>query len=166
MNHLVNKPPARLATRPPSPPTSRSARLDLSSDEGSTIPLILAFFLIGLLMVAGAVMAGDAYTKQRDLQSICDGAAIAAANSVDTATARTHPLSGALPLSGVQPAAESYLARDPGRAGVRVAATVSPDGQTVHADCLRHVRIAFGAAFGRGNGVDEHASASARSTLG
>ena len=60
---------------------SRLARL--SDDRGSTIPLILGFFLIGLLMVGGAVLASDAFTHQRDLQSVCDGAAIAGANAID-----------------------------------------------------------------------------------
>ncbi|HTZ44858.1 MAG TPA: pilus assembly protein TadG-related protein [Jatrophihabitans sp.] len=141
-------------------------RRDWHADDGSTIPLILGFFLIGLLVVAGAVLASDAFTKQRDLQSICDGAALAAANSVDSQQARTQPLTGALPLAGVQDAAEHYLSREPDRSSVRIATTVTADGQTVHARCVRHVRLAFGAAIGRAGGVDEHAAASARSDLG
>lgn len=143
-----------------------SRRLDWRGDTGSTIPLVLGFFLIGLLMVAGAVLASDAYTRQRDLQSICDGAALAAANSVDPVAARTRTLTGALALADVQRATEAYLARDPVRAGVRIRASLSPDGRTVHAGCVRHVRLAFGSVIGRGDGVDEHASASARSALG
>ena len=104
------------------------------------IPLVLGFFLIGLLMVAGAVLASDAYTKQRDLQSICDGAAIAAANSVDTGAARTQTLAGALPLADVQQATDDYLARDPSRAEVQIDTSVSADGRTVHADCRRHTK--------------------------
>ena len=127
---------------------------------------MLGFFLIGLLMVAGAVMASDAYTQQRDLQSICDGAAIAAANSVDARAARTETLSGNLPLADVQRTAQAYLARDPGRAGVQIDTALSADGQTVHADCQRHTKLAFGAVIGRSHGVDEHATASARSALG
>ena len=104
---------------------TRLGRRDLKADDGSTIPLVLGFFLIGLLVVAGAVLASDAYTKQRDLQSICDGAVLAAANAVDSRTARTQPLSQALPLAGVQQATETYLARDPNRAGVSVRAAVA-----------------------------------------
>jgi hypothetical protein len=143
-----------------------AARLDWRGDEGSTIPLVLGFFLIGLLMVAGAVLASDAYTRQRDLQSVCDGAALAAANAVDTAAARTRTLTGALTLADVQRATAAYLDRDPVRSGVRIEAALSPDGRTVRLDCVRHVRLAFGSVIGEGNGVDEHARAFARSALG
>jgi hypothetical protein len=135
-------------------------------DEGSTIPLVLGFFLVGLLMVAVAVLAGDAYAKQRDLQSICDGAAVAAANQLDSGAARTRPLQSALPLGSVQRATAAYLARDPARADVRIAASVSADGQTVLADCRRHTRVAFGSIVGHRGGLDEHAVARARSVIG
>ena len=141
-------------------------RPDPRSDDGSTIPLILGFFLVGLLVVAGAVLAGDAYTRQRDLQSICDGAVLAAANAVDSRAARTEQLAGALPLAGAQRAVDDYLARDPARAGTRIRTSVAQDGRTVTADCRRHVRLAFGAVVGRGDGIEQHTSAHARSVLG
>ncbi|MFL6164224.1 MAG: pilus assembly protein TadG-related protein [Jatrophihabitantaceae bacterium] len=147
----------------PGPP---DRRVDLTAEDGSTIPLVLGFFLIGLLVVAGAVLASDAFTQQRDLQSICDGAALAAANAVDFRAARTQPLDQALPLAGVQQAAEGYLARDPGRAAVNISARLSPDGRTVLADCRRHTQLAFGAVIGRADGVEQHATAHARSVLG
>ncbi|MDQ2957304.1 MAG: pilus assembly protein TadG-related protein [Actinomycetota bacterium] len=137
-----------------------------ADDRGSITPLVLGFFLIGLLVVAGAVMASDAFTKQRDLQSICDGAAIAAANAIDGATARTQPLTGTLPLADVQQATADYLARDPDRAQVLIQATLSADGRTVLADCRQHTRLAFDALIGRRGGVTEHATASARGVLG
>jgi uncharacterized membrane protein len=145
---------------------TRAGRPDLTAEDGSTIPLVLGFFLIGLLVVAGAVLASDAYTKQRDLQSICDGAALAAANAVDSRTARTQQLTQALPLAGVQQATETYLARDPNRAAVSIRAGVAADGHTVTADCRRHTRLAFGSVIGRGNGIEQHATAHARSVLG
>lgn len=137
----------------------------LANDAGSVTPLILGFFLIGLLMVAGAVLAGASFSSQRDLQSICDGAAIAAANSLDSAAARTQPLAGALPLAQVQRSAADYLARDPSRATVRIRATLTADGQTVLADCRQHVKLAFEAVIGRRGGIEEHATASARGVL-
>jgi Flp pilus assembly protein TadG len=141
-------------------------RVDLMAEDGSTIPLVLGFFLIGLLVVAGAVLASDAYTEQRDLQSICDGAALAAANAVDSRAARTQPLDEALPLAGVQQAVESYLARDSSRATVSIRAAVAPDGRTVTADCHRHTQLAFGSVIGKADGIDQHAVAHARSILG
>ncbi len=141
-------------------------RIDLRTEDGSVAPLILGFFLIGLLVVAGAVLASDAYTRQRELQSICDGAALAAANALDARAARTEQLDGALPLAGAQQASERYLANDPDRAGVSIRAEVAADGRTVTADCRRHTRLAFGSVIGRGDGIDQHATAHARSVLG
>ncbi len=129
-------------------------------------PLILGFFLIGLLVVAGAVLATDAFSKHRDLQSTCDGAAIAAANAVDAATARTATLGTSLPLGAVQQATDAYLARDPARAGIQIRASLAADGRTVLADCRQQVTLAFGTLIGRGHGTMEHTTASARGVLG
>src|SRR5437763_14988658 len=120
-------------------------RLDLADDTGSTIPLILGFFLIALLIVAGSVTASDAFTKQRVLQSICDGAAIATANSPDLEAARGS-LSElhSLPLGSLQDAAEAYLQRDSGRDGETVVVVdVSIDG-VVTLGCGRRAHLAFG----------------------
>ena len=127
----------------PSPPSR------LRDDRGSTIPLILGFFLIGLLIVAAAVMASDAFTQQRDLQSVCDGAAVAGANAIDGPAARTRELTSTLPLAAVQAAVQRYLAADSGRAGVTVQAVLSADGSTVLADCHAHTELAFAGLIGR-----------------
>jgi len=142
-------------------------RIDCADDTGSTIPLILGFLLIGLLLVAGSVTASDAFTKQRDLQSICDGAAIAAANSPDLAATRGS-LSElrSLPLGGLQVAAESYLDRDSGRDDATVAVVdVSTEG-VVTLRCGRRAHLAFAGLFGFGVGIDQTTSSSARSPLG
>jgi hypothetical protein len=144
---------------------SGAMRTALRDDRGSVTPLILGFFLIGLLVVAGAVLASDAFGKHRDLQSTCDGAAIAAANAVDAAVARTATLGTSLPLAAVQQATDGYLARDPDRAAVQIRASLSAYGRTVLVDCQQQVKIAFGALLGRGDGITEHATASARGLL-
>ena len=136
-----------------------------AGDRGSITPLVLGFFLIGLLVVAGAVLASDALTRQRDLQSICDGAAVAAANAVDAQAVRTEELVDVLPLAGVEQAVAGYLADDPSRAGVQIRVSLAVDGRTVLADCHRRTRLAFGAVIGRGDGFDQHATASAQSRL-
>jgi uncharacterized membrane protein len=137
----------------------------LSDDRGSTIPLILGFFLIGLLMVAGAVLASDAFTHQRDLQSVCDGAAVAGANAIDGPAARTQRLSNALPLASVQAAVQSYLAEDAGRAEVSVQAELSADGSTVLTDCRITTRLAFTRLIGRPDGIDQHARSQAQGVV-
>ncbi len=143
----------------------RAGRPWLADDRGSTIPLILGFFLIALLVVAGAVLASDAFTKQRDLQSICDGAALAGANAIDSPAARTHPLSGRLPLAEVQAAVQGYLDRDTARGPVDVQALVSADGGTVLADCHSHTHPAFAALIGHPDGLDQHARSQAQGVL-
>jgi uncharacterized membrane protein len=139
----------------------------LTDDRGSTIPLILGCFLLAMLMVAGGVAAGDAFVQQRDLQSVCDGAAAAAASSADLGAAReTGDVGGsALRLANVQPAVDAYLARDGSRSGVRIEATLSADAETVSLVCAERRTIAFGAVFGRGGGVDHRAVSTARAPV-
>jgi hypothetical protein len=137
----------------------------LSDDRGSTIPLILGFFLIGLLVVAGAVLASDAFTHQRDLQSVCDGAAIAGANAIDGPAARTKQLAGALPLAAVQAAVHDYLAEDAGRSEVSVQAAVAADGSTVLTDCRTATQLAFARLIGRPDGIDQHARSQAQGVV-
>jgi hypothetical protein len=135
-------------------------------DEGSTVPLILGFFLLGLMMVAGSLAAGDAFVKQRDLQSLCDGAAVAAAGSavdLDRTTGVTS--GGALKFAGVDTAVNAYLARDPSREGVQVAAALSPDGRTLTLHCTDTATIAFGSFFGKGDGIAQHATSAARAPV-
>lgn len=144
---------------------TRRVLTPMVDDRGSTIPLILGFFLIGLLMVAGAVMASDAFTHQRDLQSICDGAAVAGANAIDGPAARTRKLQSTLPLAAVQAAVQDYLAEDAGRAEVSVQAGVSADGSTVLADCRTSTQLAFAGLLGRRNGIEQHARSQAQGVV-
>jgi hypothetical protein len=137
----------------------------MTDDRGSTIPLILGFFLIGLLMVAGAVLASDAFTHQRDLQSVCDGAAVAGANAIDGPAARTRELTATLPLAAVQAAVQDYLAEDAGRAEVSVQTGLSADGSTVLADCRSSTQLAFAALFGRPDGIEQHARSEAQGVV-
>ena len=140
----------------------RRALRPVTDDRGSTIPLILGFFLLGLLLVAGAVMASDAFTQQRDLQSVCDGAAVAGANAIDRPAARTHELTATLPLAAVQAAVQDYLAADAGRAQVSVQAGLSADGSTVLAECRMRTRLAFAGLIGHPDGIEQHARSQAQ----
>jgi Putative Flp pilus-assembly TadE/G-like len=146
---------------------SRLRRLTerVAGDRGSTIPLILGFFLIGLLVVAGSVMASDAFTKQRDLQSVCDGAAVAGANAIDGAAARTRALTATLPLAAVQAAVQNYLAEDASRARVSVQAGLSADGGTVLADCRIRTQLAFAGLIGHRDGIEQHARSQAQGVV-
>jgi len=139
----------------------------LTDDRGSTIPLILGCFVVAFLIVAGSVAAGDAFLQQRDLQSVCDGAAAAAATSADLAAAReTGDVGGsALHLANVQEAVDQYVSRDASRSAVQVEETLSQIAESVSPSCVEHTEIAFGAVFGKGGGVDHHAVSTARAPL-
>lgn len=143
-------------------------RAALRDDRGSIIPLVLGFFLIALIMVAGSVAAGDVFVQQRGLQSVCDGAAAAAASSADVDGGR-HVAGQRqlryLQLDQVQRAVDAYLTRDPSRDAVQIAATVSPDGTVVVADCTVDDPVAFGSLFGFGSGLHHHAQSSARAPV-
>lgn len=136
-------------------------------DTGSSIPLVLGFVVIAAAVVAGSVSAGSAFVAQRDVQSACDGATLAAAGAVDTDTVRAG-VAGAgetVPLGAVQQAAVNYLARDPSRQGVQIATTLSSDALRVTATCVEVRPVVFGAVFGFGDGVRHVVTSSASTVL-
>jgi Putative Flp pilus-assembly TadE/G-like len=134
-------------------------------DDGSTLPLIIGFFVITMLMTAGAVAAGDAFVQQRGLQDVCDGAAAAAAAGAADLD-RTHDDHGqSLHFAGVQHVVDDYLARDPSRRDVRAEATLSADTRTVSVRCDETRHIVFGTVFGKGGGVHHIATAAAQAPV-
>lgn len=138
----------------------------MNDDRGSTLPLILGFFLLALTLIAGSVAAGDAFVQQRGLQDVCDGAATAAAaTAVDIQRGPRAESAQALSFAHIERAAAAYLARDPARAGVRITAALSADAQTLTLTCTETTHIAFGAMFGKADGVHHIATSSARAPL-
>jgi Flp pilus assembly protein TadG len=139
-------------------------------DGGSTIPLVLGFFILALLMVAGSIAAGDAFVQRSALQSLCDSAAVAAASSADADSLR-HPdaaagrVPGYLRLAGVEAAIRDYLAREPDRAGVVLAPTLAADHLSVTLACTRTSTIAFGSVFGLGAGITDHVTSRSRAPI-
>lgn len=138
--------------------------IDLRDDRGSTIPLILGFFLIAVITVGGSVALGQAFVQQRELQDTCDGAAAAAAaTSVDLN--RGDEITGrSLRLVDAQRNVAAFLARDPGRRTVTATAAVSPDGLRVRVECTQSRDLAFGGLIGRPT-VTHHATSTARSAV-
>ena len=136
-------------------------------DDGTIIPLILLAFVVAGLVITGSIAAGSAFLAQRDLQSVCDGAAIAAAQILnDEPYYRNSEGLSELPLGDVQSAAERYADEDAagGPRQVQVSAAVQTDGTTVRVLCASHVDIPFEGVFSPG-GLDRRASASAESTV-
>jgi Flp pilus assembly protein TadG len=135
-------------------------------DRGSTLPLILGFFLVALVVIAGSVAAGDAFVQQRGLQDVCDGAAAAAAASgVDVGRDGELESEHALQFGDVQSALSVYLSRDASRGAVRVSTRMSTDARTLTLTCAQTEHIAFGAMFGRAGGVHHVVRSSARAPL-
>lgn len=124
------------------------ARPRRDEDRGSTLPLMIGFFLIAGLMLTGGVSASAAFLAQRDLQSGCDGAAIAAAQGF------TRTSSGDDPLTFDQAAAEAgvatYAPEAWGGDAASVSLTVGVDGNVVQVTCSRTVRIPFDSVFSPG----------------
>ena len=133
-------------------------------DRGSTIPLLLGFVVLAFLTVAGSVAAGDAFLQQQDLQETCDGAAAAAASSVDFVAARSGSAESLLPLTDVDAAVSAYLRRDPTRVSVSASAAVVR-GTAVTVSCTSRAAVAFGSMFGFGGGIEHHAQSTARSPI-
>lgn len=126
---------------------------------------MLLSFSLALLMVCGGITASAAYLAQRDVQSVCDGAALAAANAVDEGEYFGVGGREAVPLTegSVAQAVDDY---------VRAATTADPtpttwssatDGRTVEVVCTRFVAVPFDEIFLGGRELERTASASARS---
>ncbi|MBB3084950.1 pilus assembly protein TadG-related protein [Geodermatophilus sabuli] len=134
---------------------------DRSSERGSTLPLVLVCWLVAALMAFGAVAASDAFLEQQEVQAVCDGAALAAANATDEATLYAIGVGETLPLTraGAGAAIVDQLADGDTRLDAWAAET---DGAEVTVTCTRHVEIAFGWLFLGGQPLERTAVASAR----
>ena len=124
--------------------------MSVRRDDGSTIPLILGFFLITVFVVAGAMSLGQVFVQPRDLQDVCDGAAAAAAASAaDLDRSGAVAAAESLQFTDVQTVVGDYLARDPGRRGVQVSAMLSADRRRITLTCAQTRALAFGGLLGR-----------------
>jgi putative Flp pilus-assembly TadE/G-like protein len=143
--------------------TGRPAQLD--PERGSTLPFVLVCWLVAALMTFGAVAASDAFLEQQQVQSVCDGAALAAANHTDEATLYTRGVGSQLPVTPA--GAEAAVADQLADAGVRLDAwSAATDGVEVTVRCTRTVQIAFGWLFLGGEPLQRSAVASARAPTG
>jgi Flp pilus assembly protein TadG len=130
-------------------------------ERGSTLPFVLVCWLVAALMVFGAIAASDAFLEQQEVQSVCDSAALAAANSADEALLYTRGVGTELPLT--RAAAEVAVADQLADGGVRLDGwSTETDGVEVTVRCTRHVDIAFGWLFLGGRPLERTAVAGAR----
>jgi hypothetical protein len=140
------------------PPVHGDAR---EPERGSTLPFVLVCWLVAALMVFGGIAASDAFLEQEEVQSICDGAALAAANSTDEAVVYSRGVGPELPLT--RTAAQAAVADQLADGGTRLDSwAAETDGAEVTLRCTRYVDIAFGWLFLGGNPLERTATASAR----
>ncbi|SDC11490.1 Putative Flp pilus-assembly TadE/G-like [Geodermatophilus telluris] len=138
----------------------------VDGERGSALPFVLVCWLVAAFMVLGAVAASDAFLERQDVQAVCDGAALAAANRTDEGRVYASGVGGQLPLTGetARTAVADHLADggDPLDGW-----TAGTDGAEVTVRCVRSVEIAFGWLFLGGRPLEVTAVASARApTLG
>jgi Flp pilus assembly protein TadG len=137
-------------------------RPDDEAERGSTLPFVLLCWLLAALMVFGAIGASDAFLEQQQVQSVCDGAALAAAGSADEGAVYADGAGAHLPLTeaSTQAAIAEHLAVDGARLDAWSART---DGAEVTVRCTRYADIAFGWLFLGGRPLERTAVAGARS---
>jgi hypothetical protein len=130
-------------------------------EEGSTLPFVLVCWLVAALMAFGAIAASDAFLEQQEVQSICDGAALAAADQADESVVYTQGVGASLPLT--RSTAESAVADQLADAASPLDAwSAETDGTEVTVRCTRNVHIAFDWLFLGGRPLERTAVASAR----
>src|SRR3954465_191677 len=61
-------------------PTVRPVRRGEEAERGAPLRFVLVCWTVAALMAFGAIAASDAFLEQQAVQSVCDGAAVAAAN--------------------------------------------------------------------------------------
>ncbi|WP_233492178.1 pilus assembly protein TadG-related protein [Blastococcus sp. TF02A-30] len=135
-------------------------------ERGSTLPFVLVCWLVAALMAFGAIAASHAFLEQQEVQSVCDGAALAAANQADEAAVYARGVGTSLPLT--RATAQAAVADQLRSGGTQLDAwSAETDGVEVTVRCTRSVDIAFGWLFLAGEPLERTATASARApTLG
>lgn len=129
------------------------------------MPFVLLCWTVAALMVLGGIAASDAFLEQREVQSVCDGAALAAADRVDPAAVYRSGVGTALPLT--DEAAQTAVAAHLSAAGEHLDSwSARSDGTEVTLRCTREVPIAFGWLFLGGRPLERTAVASARAPTG
>lgn len=136
-------------------------------DSGTIVPMILLFFLVAAFVVMAGSATSSAFLAQRDLQGVCDAAAVKAANAVDGGSLYGSGALTQLPLSAasVQASVEGFRTQDYAGDTQGLTMLATTDGRTATVTCRRTVRIPFGAFFGHAQGLDRAAESTARAPV-
>lgn len=119
-------------------------------DDGTVLVLVLGFTMVLVLMVGVVVNVSAAVLARRAVASAADGAAVAAAQALDTEQLYANGLAGErLPLSpaGAQQRVAAYGAQVAAtQPGLRLTVTVA--GGTASVLAVREVRLPFSRLLG------------------
>ena len=132
-------------------------------DDGSTMPLIIGFFMLAGLMLVGGVVASAAFLQLRSLQSACDGAAVAAANGFERGG---QSLGDSLPFdqAAAASAVSAYAGHAWGSEATQVGLDVDVDGDRVIVQCSKTAHVPFETVFAL-DGIDQTVTATSRAPL-
>ncbi|SOD94195.1 Putative Flp pilus-assembly TadE/G-like [Blastococcus haudaquaticus] len=140
---------------------ARVRRDGRNGECGSTLPFVLVCWLVAALMAFGAIAASDAFLEQQEVQSVCDGAALAAANRTAEDVVYSVGVGSELPLT--RATAQAAVADQLGDGGTELDTwSAETDGAEVTVRCTRYADIAFGWLFLGGEQLERTAVASAR----
>jgi Flp pilus assembly protein TadG len=113
-------------------------------DDGTVLLLVLGFTALLVLMVGVVVDVSAVVLAKRAVASAADGAAVSAAQALDTDRLYTAGLAGAVPLSAADARARAEAYRQSAaltQPGLQLVARV--DGDTAVVDARRLVRLPF-----------------------
>lgn len=120
-----------------------------SDDEGTVTLLIVFFALIVAALITVVVDTSTVFLAERQLQSVADGAAAAAAQQADVGAIYQGAVADALPLSadGVADAVGAYMAESAHRPhechGTEQVVAADTDGRTVTVHLRCQVPLPF-----------------------
>jgi uncharacterized membrane protein len=137
-------------------------------DDGTITVLVVGFTAILLLLVAVVVDVSAVILARRGIASAADGAAVAAAQQLDTAALYANGLDTAIPLSpdGVANVVAQYAAdASRGQPGLTLEPSVDAAGTTATVVARRRVTLPFTGWLGVAGDVTVTAVARARAPL-
>ena len=140
-----------------------TGRLRLRDEQGSTIPLMIGFFMLAGLLLTGGVVSAAAFLQLRSLQSACDGAAIAAANGFERGA---DTLGEGLPFDpdAARAAVSAYAVQTWGADAANVGIDIAVDGERVVVQCARTAHVPFEVVFSPG-GIEQSVTSTSRAPL-
>lgn len=145
-------------------------RVDVRSDEGTVLLLILGLVVVAALFVSVVTDISALYLERRELVAAADGAALAGAQAVDEESVYRDglPASGPVPLDqeAAEQAVRDYLA-DAGLLTGRLEVSISTSATTVSVVLATRLDlpVASTVTAGASGAADVSASATARTAV-